>query len=136
MLCSVRVCPAQVTQNVTNPNEFPNVFYDDHMWPEITRLFHAGVVAFVLVGPLLPSRRAWEVHAALVPCIIAHWAANNNECVLSQLEARLRGVKTHRTFMQDLVGPIYDPGHAQPWVIAGMVALCLSSVGRIARHGS
>ena len=37
-----------------------------------------------------------------------HWALNNDTCVLTLIESKLRGKKDNETFMGRLVKPIYN----------------------------
>jgi hypothetical protein len=54
------------------------------------RFSHMFIVAFILVGPFLPWAAALHIHAVFVPIVVLQWALNQNRCVLTQLEHRLR----------------------------------------------
>lgn len=91
---------------------------------------HLLIVAYVVVAPFLPWPVAWAAHSALVFSILAHWGVNHSECILTVVEARLRGVEPSQTFLERLLAPIYNPVQAKAWLVVGLLALCFVSIGR------
>lgn len=87
------------------------------------RLVHVLLVAFLLVAPWCPRREVRQAHACLVPAILLHWVANSQRCGLTQLEAHLRGEDPSRTFMQGVLGPVFDRRRASGLSVAGLLAL-------------
>lgn len=51
---------------------------------------HWIFLVFVLFGWLLPWQPVWIVHLLVVPGLILHWRTNNNRCVLTEMEERLK----------------------------------------------
>ena len=65
---------------------------------------------FVLFGVFAPGGR-WllvilSVHVTLCLSIMVHWLLNDNDCVLTQLESRLRHVDRNETLLHKLLAPI------------------------------
>lgn len=58
---------------------------------KLLQTVHMAVLAFVLTAPLLPFRSVWIAHLVFVPLMFLHWKTNRNRCVLTQIEARLKG---------------------------------------------
>jgi hypothetical protein len=78
---------------------------------DVVRVVHALVVLFVVATPLLASdRMVLLFHALVCVSLMLHWRLNDDTCVLTLLECRLRGVDRKESFMQRLVSPIYKPG--------------------------
>lgn len=51
---------------------------------------HILVLVFVLSGWLLPFPPWLWAHVFFIPLLILHWRTNQNQCFLTQLEARLK----------------------------------------------
>ena len=78
-------------------------------------LVHFLVVCFVLFVPFMGNNYLLLLHSIIVPFIMLHWVVNDNTCVLSTLEYKLRekmsdGVKIDKNecFTAKLINPIYD----------------------------
>ncbi len=78
-------------------------------------LAHFLVVCFVLFVPFFGNNYLLLLHSIIVPFIMLHWLVNDNTCVLSTLEHKLRekmsnGAKIDKNecFTARLINPIYD----------------------------
>lgn len=80
-------------------------------------ILHLAFIFFIVGVPLFVT---WNcvllLHAIIVPFMMAHWVANDNMCVLTVLEKRVRNqlyghkypVKNEDCFTCRLIEPIYD----------------------------
>ena len=82
----------------------------------IITLCHFAVVCFVVLTPFIGNNYFLLMHAILVPFIMFHWIINDNTCVLSTIEKKIREKMTNKTsesamddcFTCKLINPIYD----------------------------
>ena len=82
------------------------------------RLVHVFVIAYVIAYPYTQFSKNSKLERLirlllnvlyLVSCtsILLHWRYNNDACVLTTLEAWLRGKKEHEGFIYSIISPIY-----------------------------
>lgn len=77
-------------------------------------LIHFIVVCFVVLIPFIGNNYFLLMHTIIVPFIMVHWALNDNTCVLSLLETKLRShiygneINEDDCFTCRLINPIYD----------------------------
>lgn len=76
------------------------------------RFLHVAFVAFVVLAPFSNDPRALVLHVLMLPLVWVHWVLNDDSCVLTILEQRLRGVTTKTSFFHALVSPVYSPPDA------------------------
>jgi len=72
------------------------------------KVLHIVSLFFILFGWALPQP-FWLPHVTAVPLVMLHWWTNKGQCVLTQLEARLRGQKNSGVqgeFVSGLFGKI------------------------------
>lgn len=76
---------------------------------------HFLVVCFVVFIPFFGNNYLLLLHSILVPFIMLHWILNDNTCVLSTIETKIRekmngGIPVDRNecFTCSLIDPIYD----------------------------
>lgn len=71
---------------------------------------HIAFILFVIVTPLTSSNYFLFMHAVTIPFLIAHWLCNDNTCVLTLIERKLRGKKKEDNdcFTCQLIEPVYD----------------------------
>lgn len=75
----------------------------------LVRILHAAFIAFVVLVPFMSRTVGFLViHAMLVPFLYLHWFLNNDTCALTLLECYLRGCPQDRSFVYNVVGPIYN----------------------------
>ena len=75
----------------------------------IVRLIHTLIVIAAGSIPFVTERVDFLAgHLALMIGMMCHWLMNANNCVLSMLEASIRGVAPTNTFIFSIVAPIYE----------------------------
>jgi hypothetical protein len=105
---------------------------------KIITFTHVLFIMFVIVAPLTPSRYFQFLHAIIIPFIIAHWILNDNTCVLTLVERKLRGKEKEDNdcFTCRLIEPVYDFHKNYQLFSKGtyvaVIGLWLISVGKLA----
>lgn len=80
---------------------------------KIITLIHILFVLFVIVAPFTNSNYILFVHAIFIPFLLIHWVCNDNTCVLTIIERKLRK-QLYKDYDEDdcitcrLVEPVYD----------------------------
>ena len=75
---------------------------------------HILTICFVTLVPLFNCTHLLFLHLIFVPFLMAHWLTNNNTCVLTLIEMKLRQKMANGTvdendcFTCRLINPIYD----------------------------
>lgn len=76
---------------------------------------HFLVVCFVLFVPFFGNNYLLLLHSVIVPFIMLHWIVNDNTCVLSVIEHKIRQkmnngvpIDKNECFTAKLINPIYD----------------------------
>ena len=69
---------------------------------DVVKLVHLTLMLFILTGWLMPWKWVWTSIIILVPALHIHWITNNNVCILTTIEWRLRGMKATGGPDQDL----------------------------------
>lgn len=80
---------------------------------KIITLLHIMFVIFVVVTPFLNSNYLLFIHAILIPFLIIHWLCNDNTCILTIIERKLRKGMSDKYDENDcitcrLIEPVYD----------------------------
>lgn len=81
---------------------------------KIITLIHIIFVIFVIGTPLLNSNYLLFLHALIVPFMVIHWICNDNTCVLTIIEKKLRRELEGGNYDKDdcitcrLIEPVYD----------------------------
>ena len=80
---------------------------------KLITFLHVIFVLFVVVTPFTNSNYFLFVHAIFIPFLLLHWILNNNTCMLTIVERKLRkelGKNTDENdcFTCKLIEPIYD----------------------------
>lgn len=63
--------------------------------------------------------------------LFTHWFVMNDTCALTLLEQHLRGVTKHESFMQSLVGPVYNMSDGYFGRCVWTVSVCLFAIGAV-----
>jgi hypothetical protein len=75
----------------------------------IIAILHLFVILFVTTVPFATDNPfILMYYCFIVFFIMLHWHYNNDTCVLTLMEAKLRGKKDNDTFMGRLIKPIYN----------------------------
>jgi len=103
---------------------------------KIIKLFHIIFVLFVTVTPFVNSNYFLFLHTIFVPFLILHWICNDNTCVLTILERKLRNQKNDDDCITcKLIEPVYDfrKNYKQFSALIYTVTICLwlLSVGKL-----
>ena len=103
--------------NTYNPQE--SATESHQMLANVILAFHILLVAWIIIVPFIRVSGLQRVlHVIMLASIMMHWLANDDTCVLTLLECRLRGTTRKRSLIQRLVGPVYGSSSALTWVIA------------------
>lgn len=70
-------------------------------------ILHCAFVGFMVLAPFATDRAWVAAHALVTPFLWLHWLLNDDSCVLTLVEARLRGVDDHDSFFYKVVSPVY-----------------------------
>ena len=92
-------------------------------------VFHTIVVLFVLTAPFSNIPALLILHITFSISLILHWWFNSNECSLTYIEAKLRGLDKTQSFTHQFVAPMYEISTTE-WsklcYIITIVLLCVS----------
>lgn len=78
------------------------------------QLLHFIFVLFVLLVPLTNSNYLLFLHSIFIPFLILHWICNDNTCVLTIIERKLRKDIYKEDYVEEdcltcqLIEPVYD----------------------------
>jgi len=81
---------------------------------KIITLIHLLFVLFIIGVPFINSNYLLFVHVIIVPFIVLHWICNDNTCVLTLVEKKLRKDIYGDKYNKDdcitckLIEPVYD----------------------------
>lgn len=78
------------------------------MIQDIIFYIHAGLLIIGILIPFFGNRDVLEMYSLLIPFLFYHWAINNDTCALTILEQYFTETPKEETFMQRLIGPIYN----------------------------
>lgn len=75
---------------------------------DIVYIIHVLVVLFMVCAPFMGNNERF-LFILTVPFLFFHWIINDDTCALTMIECFLRGVPKDQSFLQRIVGPVYDP---------------------------
>ena len=81
---------------------------------KIITLLHVLFVIFVVITPFIDSNYFLFIHSIFIPFLILHWICNDNTCVLTIIERKLRKEIKKTDDIDDdcitckLIEPVYD----------------------------
>ena len=91
--------------------------------------FHVTVVLFVLIAPFSNIPAFLILHVTFSVSLLLHWYNNNNDCSLTYIESRLRGIDKVEGFTHKFIAPIYDISQTE-WsrlcYIITIILMCVS----------
>ncbi len=77
-------------------------------------VLHFVFLMFVILTPFIGNNYFLMLHACIVPFMMVHWYANDNNCALTVMEKKIR-LKLYGTepdpndcFTYNLIAPVYD----------------------------
>jgi len=71
-------------------------------------LFHIIVILFVLFIPFSNVPMLLLLHVVFSLSLLVHWYNNNNQCSLTLIESKLRGLDVTESFTYKFIAPLYD----------------------------
>jgi hypothetical protein len=74
----------------------------------IINVFHIIVILFVLFIPFSNIPMLLLLHIVFSMSLLVHWYNNNNQCSLTLLESKLRGLDVTESFTYKFIAPLYD----------------------------
>ena len=96
----------------------------------LVRLFHIFIILFVLIAPFINDSSILILHISFCICLMIHWIFNSDQCVLTHLEKKLRGVSDDEAFTYKFIAPMYNITHTRwnnlVWIIT--IIMCLISI--------
>lgn len=81
---------------------------------KLIQIIHIFVILFVVIIPFTQSPYLLMMHSVFVPFMILHWVTNNNTCVLTIAEKKIRKEvlkeepKKEDCFTCRLIEPVFD----------------------------
>lgn len=92
----------------------------------VIKLIHILFIVWFVITPFTSSEPALVMHLFTAPFLMLHWAMNADECSLTLMEMKLRGIeKCEHSFMWNVVSPIYKPRDADLKSVAWLVTIAL-----------
>lgn len=92
-------------------------------------MFHVIVIVFVLLAPFSNIPAFLILHVTFSFSLILHWYNNNNECSLTYMESKLRGLDRTESFTHKFIAPLYDISKTE-WsricYVVTIVLMCVS----------
>jgi hypothetical protein len=92
------------------------------------RAFHTIVVIFILLAPFSNIPAFLILHITFSISLLLHWYTNNNECSLTYLEAKLRGLDRTQAFTHKFIAPMYEMSSTEWSKICYIVTITLMCV--------
>jgi hypothetical protein len=75
----------------------------------IIRIIHLFIIGFIILAPFSKLAPILILNITGAWCLLVHWAANNDVCFLTLMEAKLRGMKDYKQgFLHQFVAPVYN----------------------------
>ena len=68
---------------------------------------HLIILLIGILIPLVAQARVLRAYSILMVIIFFHWMMNDDTCALTQLEAKITGKDPSKTFISQVVSPIY-----------------------------
>jgi len=81
---------------------------------KLITLLHVIFVVFVVITPFINSNYFLFIHSIFIPFLIFHWICNDNTCILTTIERKLRkeihgdGTTDDDCLTCKLIEPVYD----------------------------
>ena len=82
-------------------------------WANVVWFVHVCVVAFFVLVPWIGNELLLTLWLIAAPSMVLHWLVRSDVCCLTLLEAHLRGVPYERSFVGDLIRPVYSLSNPQ-----------------------
>lgn len=102
----------------------------------IIRILHIMLIFFILFAPFSNIAPILILNITCTWCLLVHWAANNDICFLTLMEAKLRGIDYRKGFLHQFVAPVYNISDKQmsQYAHGVVVSSLLISVYNLLEH--
>lgn len=104
---------------------------------DLIRLFHILIILFILIAPFTGSLYLLIVHIFLCISLFVHWYNNNDECSLSIMESRIRGLHYTESTTHKFVSGMYNISKTDwsniVWILT-IVLFCISIYNLYSSH--
>lgn len=100
-------------------------------------IIHICFIIWFVVTPFFNSPEMLVLHVMTGLTLFVHWFFNSDDCCLSLLESKIRGVEKSESFFHSLVSPIYkfeSDASLRKFVWLASILLWSISVGKIIRN--
>ena len=93
---------------------------------DIVKVIHILIITFVLVTPFYTDKpNILSFHICICIGLLMHWFANSDGCVLTLLEAKLRGKHESKTFIHSVLSPLFSIDDTQIKGLTKVVTIIL-----------
>jgi hypothetical protein len=74
----------------------------------VVQVIHALIILYTLIAPFSSCKQLVASYVLIAPMIMIHWATNNDQCFISQLECHVRNVPQSEGFVHKIINPVYN----------------------------
>lgn len=79
---------------------------------DIIRIIHICIILYILLTPFIVTDESLlTIHVFCCIALLSHWYFNSDECILTLLESKLRGISTEESFINNIISPIYKTSY-------------------------
>jgi hypothetical protein len=90
----------------------------------IISFLHLLFILFVTITPFVVNHPVGLLYYCFILFFLGiHWYTNDDTCVLTLIESKLRGKKSTDTFMGKLISPIYKISHVEIHIFTAFLFL-------------
>ncbi len=73
------------------------------------RILHLCLVVFVIITPFICDfTPLLLLHSVVCASLLFHWLVQSDMCFLSLLESKFRGIERDKSFIHEIVAPVYN----------------------------
>lgn len=96
---------------------------------DIVKIIHILIITFVLLAPFSTNTAEYLLlHVFICIGLLMHWVTNTDGCVLTLLEAKLRGKKMSSTFIHSVLSPLFNIDESKIKGITKVVTILLMGI--------
>ena len=74
----------------------------------IVYYFHILIILFIIITPFINDVLLLVLHIVFCVCLFTHWYLQSDECVLTLIECKLRGIDKVNSLIYEFISPIYN----------------------------
>lgn len=93
---------------------------------DIVRIVHLILVIFIVIAPFVYPMNLLITYLHIMLCIalLMHWMANSDRCILTSIEKKLRGVDDNKSFLHNILSPMFSLNSSDYNVLSYFVVIC------------